>query len=96
MKISREEVLYVASLARLDLQAEEVDRLANQLSAILEHVEKLEELDVEDVEPMAHVHQVVNAFRDDETRPSLPRSAVLSNAPDVEAGCFRVPKVIEG
>jgi aspartyl-tRNA(Asn)/glutamyl-tRNA(Gln) amidotransferase subunit C len=95
MKIDRNEVLHVANLARLELQEDEVDRLASQLSAILDYVDKLGELDLEGVEPMAHVHEIVNAFREDEPAPSLPRDEVLANAPEAEGSCFKVPKVIE-
>jgi aspartyl-tRNA(Asn)/glutamyl-tRNA(Gln) amidotransferase subunit C len=96
MKITREEVLQVAKLARLELRPEEVEKLTTQLSSILEYVETLGELDLAEVEPMAHVHEIVNAFREDAPRPSLPQGAVLQNAPAAEDGCFRVPKVIEG
>ncbi len=95
MKISREEVLHVAGLARLEVGGEEVEKLASQLSSILEYVEKLGELDLSDVEPMAHVHEIVNAFREDLPRPSFSNEEVLQNAPAAEAGCFKVPKVIE-
>lgn len=95
MKITREEVLHVAGLARLEFAPDEVDGLAAQLSAILDYVEKLGELDLEGVEPMAHVHEIVNAFREDEPRPSFANEAILGNAPVAEAGCFRVPKVID-
>ena len=95
MKITREEVLHVAGLARLEFEPAEVDGLAAQLSGILDYVEKLGELDLSGVEPTAHVHEIVNAFRPDEPRPSLTNEAALSNAPHPEAGCFRVPKVIE-
>lgn len=96
MKLSRDEVVHVANLARLTFDEEELDRFASQLSSILDYVEQLGELDLEGVEPMAHVHDIVNALRADAVRPSLPREAVLANAPDADAGCFRVPKVIEG
>ena len=96
MKLSRDEVLHVANLARLTFTEEELDRFASQLSEILDYVEQLGELDLEGVEPMAHVHDIVNAFREDAVRPSLPRQAVLANAPEAEGGCFKVPKVIEG
>lgn len=95
MKITRDEVLHVAKLARLELAEDEVEKLSSQLSAILDYVEQLGELDLENVEPMAHVHEVVNAFREDEPRPSLSNEEVLRNAPDAESGCFKVPKVIE-
>ncbi len=95
MKITRAEVQHVAQLARLAVTDDEVDRLATQLSSLLEYVEKLGELSLDDVEPTAHVHEIVNAMRDDVPAPSLPREAALSNAPMVEDGCFRVPKVID-
>ncbi len=96
MGITREDVLHVARLARLEFADEEIDGFAEQLSAILDYVAKLDELDLTDTEPMAHVHEAVNAFREDRARPSLGQEAVLANAPEAEAGCFRVPKVIEG
>jgi aspartyl-tRNA(Asn)/glutamyl-tRNA(Gln) amidotransferase subunit C len=96
MKITREQVLHVANLARLDVVPEEVDALAAKLSGILEYVEKLGELDLEGVEPTAHVHDIFNAFRDDVPRQGLSNEEALSNAPRAEGGCFRVPKVIEG
>jgi len=95
MKITRDQVLHVASLARLTFSDGEVDRLAAQLSSVLEYVEKLAELDLEGVEPMAHVHATVTPMRDDTPRPSLPREELLANAPETENGCFRVPQVIE-
>jgi aspartyl-tRNA(Asn)/glutamyl-tRNA(Gln) amidotransferase subunit C len=95
MKITREEVQHVANLARLEFAPSEVDGLAAQLSAILDYVDKLGELDLEGVEPTAHVHEIVNAFREDVPRPSFANEEILANAPEAEAGCFRVPKVIE-
>ena len=96
MKITREEVLRVAGLARLELSDEEAGRLVSELSAILGYVGKISSLDLEGVEPMAHVQDVVNAFREDAVRPSLSRERALANAPATESGCFRVPKVIDG
>jgi len=95
MKITREQVLHVASLARLTFTPEEVDRFASQLSSVLEYVEKLGELDLDGVEPMAHVHAAVTPMREDIPAASLPREELLGNAPDAEDGCFRVPQVIE-
>ncbi|GAB4267359.1 MULTISPECIES: Asp-tRNA(Asn)/Glu-tRNA(Gln) amidotransferase subunit GatC [Deferrisoma] len=95
MAITRDQVLHVAQLARLEFGDDEIDAFTEQLSAILDYVAKLDELDLADTEPMAHVHDAVNAFRDDEVRPSLGQEAVLANAPEAEDGCFRVPKVIE-
>jgi len=95
MKISREQVLHVASLARLTFTEEEVDRIAAQLSSVLEYVDKLGELDLDGVEPMAHVHATVTPMREDIPAASLPREELLANAPDTVGGCFRVPQVIE-
>jgi aspartyl-tRNA(Asn)/glutamyl-tRNA(Gln) amidotransferase subunit C len=89
--IDREQVLYVARLARLELSADEVDRMARELSTILEHVERMGELDLDGVEPTSHVVALENVFRPDEPRPSWPRERVLEEAPDPADGAFRVP-----
>jgi len=91
MAISRDEVLHVARLARLALTDEEVERLGAQLNAILEAVGKVSELDLSDVEPTAHPLELVNVWADDDPRDSLSNEDALSNAPDREAGFFRVP-----
>lgn len=89
--IDREQVLHVARLARLELNDEEVDRMTVELSKILDHIEKLSELDLENVEPTSHVIEVGNALREDEPWESLPRDVVLAEAPDPADGGFRVP-----
>jgi aspartyl-tRNA(Asn)/glutamyl-tRNA(Gln) amidotransferase subunit C len=89
--IDREQVLHVATLARLELSEEEVDRMADELSTILDHIEKISELDLEGVPPTTHVVEVENALRADEPRPSLPRDVVLAAAPEVADGGFAVP-----
>jgi aspartyl-tRNA(Asn)/glutamyl-tRNA(Gln) amidotransferase subunit C len=89
--ISRDEVLHVAKLARLDLTEEEVERLAEQLSAILEAVGKVGELDLSGVEPTAHPLDLVNVWAEDDPRPSLSVEDALANAPEREGGFFRVP-----
>jgi aspartyl-tRNA(Asn)/glutamyl-tRNA(Gln) amidotransferase subunit C len=91
MAISRDEVLHVARLARLALSDEEIDRLGAQLNAILEAVGKVSELDLADVEPTAHPLELVNIWADDDPRESLSVEDALANAPDREAGFFRVP-----
>ena len=91
MAISRDEVLHVARLARLALSDEEIDRLGAQLNAILEAVGKVSELDLADVEPTAHPLDLVNVWTEDEPQSSLPVEDALANAPDREAGFFRVP-----
>ena len=91
MAIEREDVLAVARLARLALTDDEIDRLQGQLSAILDAVGKVSELDLSDVEPTSHPLEVVNVWAEDEPRPSLPIDDALANAPDREGGFFRVP-----
>ena len=93
MAISRDEVLHVARLARLELSEDELERFAEQLNAILEAVGKVAELDLEGVEPTAHPLDLVNVLADDVPRPSLPRVEALANAPDPEDGFFGVPAV---
>jgi aspartyl-tRNA(Asn)/glutamyl-tRNA(Gln) amidotransferase subunit C len=89
--IDREQVLHVARLARLRLSDEEVERMSGELSSILDHIEKIEELDLDDVEPTSHVVEIENVLRADEPRPSWPRERVLAEAPDAADGGFRVP-----
>jgi aspartyl-tRNA(Asn)/glutamyl-tRNA(Gln) amidotransferase subunit C len=89
--IDREQVLHVARLARLELSDEEVTRMTGELSSILDHIEKIGELDLEGVEPTSHVVSVENALRADEPRPSLPRDVVLAAAPEVADDGFSVP-----
>ena len=91
MAISRDDVLHVARLARLELSDAEVERFQEQLSAILEAVSKVQELDLADVPPTSHPLDVVNVWRDDEPRPSLPVEQALANAPDSQDDMFRVP-----
>ena len=91
MAISRDEVLHVARLARLELSDEEVERFREQLSAILDAVSKVQELDLSGVPPTSHPLDVVNVWRDDEPRPSLPVGQALANAPDSQDDMFRVP-----
>jgi len=93
VQISREEVLHVARLARLALTEEEVERFRDQLSAILEAVGKVSELDLEGVPPTSHPLDLVNVFAEDEPRPSLSLEDALANAPDPERGFFGVPPV---
>jgi aspartyl-tRNA(Asn)/glutamyl-tRNA(Gln) amidotransferase subunit C len=91
MAITRDEVLHVARLARLELTDQEVERFTEQLSAILDAVDKVSELDLSDVEPTAHPLDLVNVRADDEPRPSLPVEEALANAPDREGNFFKVP-----
>lgn len=90
--IDRDQVLHVARLARLELSAEEVERMAGELSKILDHIEKINELDdLDEAEPTSHVIALENVLRPDEPRPSLPRERALEQAPDPSAEGFRVP-----
>ena len=91
MAISREQVEHVARLARLALTEEEIERFQEQLSAILDAVGKVGELDLSEVEPTSHPLDLVNVFGEDEPRPSLPLEDVLANAPEPEGGFFAVP-----
>ena len=85
--IDREQVLHVARLARLQLSEDEVTRMTGELSAILDHIEKISELDLDGVPPTTHVVDVPNAL----PRPSLPRDVALANAPAVDDDGFSVP-----
>ena len=91
MAITREEVLHVARLARLELSDEEVERFREQLSVILEAVGKVAELDLEGVPPTSHPLAVVNAWREDSPRPSLTHDEAFANAADRDGNFFRVP-----
>ncbi len=91
MAITREEVLHVAKLARLELTDDEVERLTGELSAILEAVSKVSELDLSDVPPTSHPLELVNGFGEDEPRPSLTLDKVFANAPQREGDLFWVP-----
>lgn len=94
--IEREQVLHVARLARLRLSAEEVERMRDELSTILDHIERLNELDLEGVEPTSHVVELENVLREDVSRPSLDRDKALEQAPDAASGGFRVPSPGQG
>jgi len=89
--IERDRVLHVAKLARLRLSDQELERMAGELSGILDHVDRIGELDLDEVEPTSHVVDLQNVLRADEPRPSWRRDAVLEAAPDPADGAFRVP-----
>ncbi len=89
--ISREQLLHVARLARLELREDEVERLGAQLNDILAAVGKVSELDLSDVPPTSHPLDVVNVWGADEPRPSLPTKEALANAPEREGDFFKVP-----
>jgi aspartyl-tRNA(Asn)/glutamyl-tRNA(Gln) amidotransferase subunit C len=89
--IAREEVLHVARLARLELRDDEIEPLGRELSAVLDHIAKIGELDLDDVPPTSHVVDVTGALRPDEPRPSLAREVALAQAPAVSDDGFAVP-----
>jgi len=95
MKLSREEVLHIARLARLGLTEEDVERFREQLSNILDNFEVLKEVESEGVPPTTHAVPLQNVLREDEVAPSLPQDQVLANAPQQEEGHFKVRPVLE-
>ena len=95
MKLTREEVQRVATLARLRMTAEEEAHLTEQLDKILQYMDKLNQLDTSRIEPLAHVIDVVNAFREDQVMNRPNPDALLANAPAKDQTFFQVPKIIE-
>ena len=95
MTLTAEPARHVAMLSRLHLSDDEVKLYAEQLGAILEHIEQLQEVNTDNVEPMIGASADGNVFRADQPQPSLPREAALQNAPDQDDEYFRVPDVIE-
>jgi aspartyl-tRNA(Asn)/glutamyl-tRNA(Gln) amidotransferase subunit C len=94
-KIRRADVEKVAKLARLQPSEAEVEEFTHQLGAILEYVEKMNELETEGVEPLAHCLPVSNVFRDDEVKESLGTEKTLANAPQRDGEFFKVPKILD-
>jgi len=95
MGISKKEVEHIAKLARLEFTGEEFEELTGQLSAILNYVSKLNELNTENVEPTSHVINLKNCFKEDIVKESLTGEIALKNAPEQEIGFYKVPKIIE-
>jgi aspartyl-tRNA(Asn)/glutamyl-tRNA(Gln) amidotransferase subunit C len=95
MKIDEAQVRRVALLSRLELSDQEVSQFSTQLSAIFEYIEKLNELDTDNVEPLAHCLPIHNVLRDDVPRPSLSNDEALANAPEREDEYFKVPKILD-
>ena len=95
MSLTREDVKQVATLARMELTPEEEEQLTLQLGKVLDYIEKLNQLDTDKVEPLAHVGDIVNAFREDRVTNKPAIAPLLSNAPDREDDFFKVPKIIE-
>lgn len=94
MALSKEEVLKIAGLARLEFKEEEVEKFRVQLNNILDYVEKLSEINVEGVEPLSHSVELSNAFREDVVKQSIPNKLAVENAPAEEDGAFIVPKIV--
>ena len=94
MKLSQQEVEYVADLARLQVSESEKEQLSHQLSSILTYMEELSQVDTEGVSPMASVVSQANVLREDEIRKSLPQEKAVGNAPAAKDGLFQVPKII--
>jgi len=95
-RISRGEVKHVAKLARLKITDSEADSYQKELNAVLEHFETLQELDTENVEPMSHVLEIRNVWREDKPGKSKKAESLMENAPNKESGYFKVPKILEG
>ena len=95
IRIDQEQVKKVAKLARLELTGAEVEEFSGQLSEVLDYVEKMNELDTRDVEPLAHCLPVSNVFREDFVRPSLGSDKAMANAPDSDGYFFKVPKILD-
>ena len=96
MKITCKDVADVALLSRLEFSESELETFTGQMDAILQYAEVLNKVNVENVEPMAHVLPLKNVMRVDEVKPSLQRELALFNAPEQENGYFKVPKIMEG
>lgn len=94
MKITRDDILHVAKLAHLNLDERAIDTYAEQISTILDYVDKLEKIDTEDVPATTHAISLTNAFREDKVKEHLSIEKTLANAPDREARCFVVPKIV--
>ena len=95
MPLSRDQVRHVAMLARLGLEPGDEDFYAEQLSGILAHIDRLQQVDTDDIPPTAQVVEVLNQLREDEPRPGLTQEEALSNAPAAQDGFFRVPSIQE-
>lgn len=94
MSVTRKDVEYIASLSKLKFEENELENFTHQLNDILAYVEKLNELDTENVEPLSHPVENNNVFREDELKPSITTEEALKNAPNKTEEFFRVPKVI--
>jgi len=94
-QLTEKQVRHVALLARLECSDEEIHQFAGELNSILEYADKIQEVDTDGIEPTSHAVRLSNVFRDDVVRPSLSNDEALANAPDAEAGHFKVPPIIQ-
>jgi len=94
VSLTRADVQKISLLARLELEPDELTAMTTQLGEIVAYVEQLAEVNTDAVEPMEHVAELSNVFADDTVEESLPRAAVLRNAPDQDGHCYRVPAVL--
>ncbi|MBN1300550.1 MAG: Asp-tRNA(Asn)/Glu-tRNA(Gln) amidotransferase subunit GatC [Melioribacteraceae bacterium] len=95
MSVTKKDVEYIAKLARLELTEKETENYTDQLNQILDYMEKLNELDTSNIEPLSHPVENFNVFREDIIQPSVSREDALKNAPDANEEFFKVPKVIK-
>ncbi len=95
MKLTRDQVIHIADLARLALDDDEIAQYQEQLSAVLEYAQRLQALDTDAIPPTATISPALNVTRSDKPRPSMARDEILSNAPQVEGNRFRVQAVLE-
>lgn len=95
MSVSKDDVHYVANLARLQLSDEEAEGLTEDMNNILGYIDTLNEVDTSDVKPLEHVTELTSALRKDEAKEPLDHEEALKNAPDADSDFFRVPRVIE-
>lgn len=95
MKISKKDIEHVADLARINITDDEKVALEKELSSIIDFADKLSELDTNGIEPAAHAIHIQNVFRKDEVVPSYKREELIENAPEKQAGCFAVPRIVE-
>lgn len=95
MSISKEEVLKIAKLSKLELSEKELEKYMIDLSNIVDFANQLSSIDVNEVKPTAHILDIQNVFKEDEVKPSCLREEILKNAPSAQGGCVSVPKVVE-
>ncbi len=95
MSVSKEEILHIASLSRLNLTEKELEKYTTDLSNIVDYAKELEKIDIDGVKPTAHILDIQNVFRKDNIEKSYLREEILKNAKTKAAGCITVPKVVE-